>query len=296
MDPPPVPEPAAQAAAKEARTGSAVTNGIVDAAPGEASGSVAAANPELSISHVTAEAKRPEEPNEADSSPEAAEEAIADAPAESRAEEHAAPDDASAQPSLMDVEPPADSQPALKSETTVDALEAPEAANNPAPASPSSEDVGALFDLEAPASVEVYDMSNYTFGKKELEARGYLMRLESARAQESHLKTRYGERGQRRSVAGVLLVHSHRFPLLLLLQRADGRGPYALPGGRLRLGESAEAGLARKLRKHLTPEGGDEDAPELDIGERRTWFRKLKINFLSQRACRLTLFPLFSSQ
>lgn len=127
-------------------------------------------------------------------------------------------------------------------------------------------------DLDDVASMDIYDLSNYTFGKKNQESKSRVMQLLSKTQMADALGKNYDERGMRRSVGGVILVHSHNFPHVLLLQRSDGKGEYALPGGRLRPGESDEEGLRRKLSAKLKPAGqatGDEDQ-ELDIGERST--------------------------
>jgi Nucleotide hydrolase len=138
------------------------------------------------------------------------------------------------------------------------------------PASTSSEDYSALsakiFGLDF-TTVSIYPLSNYTFGKKETESRGQEARGVSAEEIRKHRELRFQDRGMRRSVAAILLVHSHSFPHVLLLQRTAGNGGYALPGGRLRPGESAENGLRRKLSAKLSPAHSFADAPEWDIGE-----------------------------
>lgn len=73
-------------------------------------------------------------------------------------------------------------------------------------------------------TLDLYDLANYTFGKKDVISNGILTRGVGKKELESHLKEQYDERGMRRAVAGLLLVHSHHFPHVLLLQRADGTG------------------------------------------------------------------------
>lgn len=86
------------------------------------------------------------------------------------------------------------------------------------------------------------------------------------------LKTRCEEEQCVHSVEGILLVHLHRHPHIVLMkqtsQRArDADGPravppsntnaevtYRLPGGRCRRGESEESCLLRKLGRHLLNE------------------------------------------
>lgn len=127
-------------------------------------------------------------------------------------------------------------------------------------------------------TVCLYDVSSYTFGTKDrvsnrasaalaaagtlpsplpafnlsAHSRGHLPR-------ERKLALNYAEQGMRRTVAGVLLVQSRRFAHVLLLQNAPGgcgTDSYALPGGRLRPGESDTEGLLRKLTDKLAPAGG----------------------------------------
>lgn len=126
--------------------------------------------------------------------------------------------------------------------------------------------------LDAVATMDLYDISHYTFGKKNDESKSKAMRdLPKAEVLEG-LRKNYLGLGMRRSVGAVILLHSHKFPHVLLLQRCDGRGEYALPGGRLRPGESDEDGLRRKLRSKLTPSGSSEESKqeELDVGEKCT--------------------------
>lgn len=138
---------------------------------------------------------------------------------------------------------------------------------------------GAMDDEDDPfagfedvSSMDIYDLSNYTFGKKNEETKSKAMKQFSKEQMADALRKNYSEKGMRRSVGAVILVHSHNFPHILLLQRSDGKGEYALPGGRLRPGESDEEGLQRKLSSKLKPplHGESEDDQELDIGEKRT--------------------------
>lgn len=126
--------------------------------------------------------------------------------------------------------------------------------------------------LEDVSSMDIYDLSNYTFGKKNEETKSKAMKQLPKEHMTGALRNNYNEKGMRRSVGAVILVHSHNFPHVLLLQRSDGKGEYALPGGRLRPGESDEEGLQRKLSSKLKPpsHGDSQDDQELDIGEKRT--------------------------
>jgi hypothetical protein len=123
-----------------------------------------------------------------------------------------------------------------------------------------------IFGLDF-TTVSICPLANYSFGKKEVESQGQEARGASLDEIRNHREMRYQERGMRRSVAAILLVHSHNFPHVLLLQRTTGNGGYALPGGRLRPGESAEDGLRRKLTAKLSPVHSVTDAPVWDVGE-----------------------------
>ena len=73
-------------------------------------------------------------------------------------------------------------------------------------------------------TLELHDLANYTFGKKDTESNSILSKNVSEAEIGTHLKKQYEKRGMRRSVAGLLLVHGHHFPHVLLLQKADGNG------------------------------------------------------------------------
>eukprot|EP00199_Chlamydomonas_sp_CCMP681_P006103 CAMPEP_0119112398 /NCGR_PEP_ID=MMETSP1180-20130426/40085_1 /TAXON_ID=3052 ORGANISM="Chlamydomonas cf sp, Strain CCMP681" /NCGR_SAMPLE_ID=MMETSP1180 /ASSEMBLY_ACC=CAM_ASM_000741 /LENGTH=203 /DNA_ID=CAMNT_0007099885 /DNA_START=113 /DNA_END=724 /DNA_ORIENTATION=+ len=64
------------------------------------------------------------------------------------------------------------------------------------------------------------------------------------------LKTAFERDGMRRSVEGILIVHEHNHPHILLLQFGQG---FRLPGGRLRPGEDEVEGLQRKLTNNMSP-------------------------------------------
>ena len=63
-------------------------------------------------------------------------------------------------------------------------------------------------------SVNIYPLENYTFGVKDavVEKDG------SIAARMQRMQEKYEKEGMRRTVEGVLLVHSHGHPHLLLLQ------------------------------------------------------------------------------
>jgi len=122
------------------------------------------------------------------------------------------------------------------------------------------------------------ELQSYTFGTTEPSARaavaeyGSLAAYRRSAAYRAHLRAKFEERGVRRCVAAVLLVHQHKFPHVLLLHDVAAASAvpdaWALPGGRLRPGESERDGLRRKLVRKL---GGSTSS--WDIGEQlMAWF------------------------
>lgn len=128
--------------------------------------------------------------------------------------------------------------------------------------------------LDEVATMDLYNISNYTFGKKEEKSGCKALGDMSERSISSALRKEYGQRGMRRSVRAVLLVHEHNFAHILLLQRNDGKGEFVLPGGKLRPGENFEEGLLRKLSSKLCPVDSvadaemDDDPPVLEVGDK----------------------------
>jgi hypothetical protein len=144
--------------------------------------------------------------------------------------------------------------------------------------------------------VNMFALGNYTFGRKDTESRGQEARGAADRDIAAHREKRFLERGMRRSVAAVLLVHAHNFPHVLLLQQTSGSGNFALPGGRLRPGEGEEEGLRRKLTAKLSPVGGDADGPGWDVGDEREFRMTVRVAPVRKRQrldrgrCALTVF------
>jgi len=98
------------------------------------------------------------------------------------------------------------------------------------------------------STLNLYNLeSNYTFGIKEP-----LMEKDTSVADRlARMKQNYENEGMRRSVEGVMLVHQHNHPHVLLLQ--IGGTFFKLPGGRLKPGENEQEGLLRKLSNKLSP-------------------------------------------
>lgn len=86
-----------------------------------------------------------------------------------------------------------------------------------------------------------YPLTNYTFGTKE----PLFEKDPSVPARFQRMRDEFEKIGMRRSVEGVLLVHEHGLPHVLLLQL--GTTFFKLPGGELNAGEDEVEGLKRLL-------------------------------------------------
>lgn len=93
-------------------------------------------------------------------------------------------------------------------------------------------------------AVNLYPLTNYTFGTKE----PLFEKDPSVPARFQRMRDEFEKIGMRRSVEGVLLVHEHGLPHVLLLQL--GTTFFKLPGGELRPGEDEIEGLKRLLTEH----------------------------------------------
>jgi len=96
-------------------------------------------------------------------------------------------------------------------------------------------------------TLTLYNIDKYTFGVKEPK----LEKDTSVKARLKRMKQQYQQEGIRRSVDGVLLVHQHNHPHVLLLQ--IGNTFFKLPGGRQKPGEDEITGLKKKLTGKLAP-------------------------------------------
>lgn len=86
-----------------------------------------------------------------------------------------------------------------------------------------------------------YPLTNYTFGTKD----PLFEKDPSVPARFQRMRDEFDRIGMRRSVEGVLLVHEHGLPHVLLLQL--GTTFFKLPGGELAAGEDEVEGLKRLL-------------------------------------------------
>eukprot|EP00271_Cylindrocystis_brebissonii_P016951 TRINITY_DN4202_c0_g1_i1.p1 TRINITY_DN4202_c0_g1~~TRINITY_DN4202_c0_g1_i1.p1 ORF type:complete len:198 (+),score=34.48 TRINITY_DN4202_c0_g1_i1:556-1149(+) len=113
--------------------------------------------------------------------------------------------------------------------------------------------------------VNVYPLSNYTFGGKDSRLEKDLTVPDRL----SRMEQNYLKEGLRTSVEGILLVHEHNHPHVLLMQ--IGNAYFRLPGGRLRPGEDEVEGTKRKLSSKMAPIHG---TPEWQIGDlAAVWWR-----------------------
>ena len=87
--------------------------------------------------------------------------------------------------------------------------------------------------------INLYPLTNYTFGTKE----PLFEKDTSVAARFQRMRDEFDKLGMRRSVEGVLLVHEHGLPHVLLLQL--GTTFFKLPGGELEPGEEEIEGLKR---------------------------------------------------
>ncbi|MFH4976438.1 hypothetical protein AB6A40_003147 [Gnathostoma spinigerum] len=114
-----------------------------------------------------------------------------------------------------------------------------------------------IQSIEASGSVDrtvsLFPLTNYTFGTKDAQAE----RDHSVQARFQRMREEYEKIGMRHSVEGVLLVHEHSLPHVLLLQ--IGTTFFKLPGGELLPGEDEVEGLKRLLTETLGRQDGSKD-------------------------------------
>uniref|UniRef100_A0A1B0B5J2 Cleavage and polyadenylation specificity factor subunit 5 n=1 Tax=Glossina palpalis gambiensis TaxID=67801 RepID=A0A1B0B5J2_9MUSC len=90
-------------------------------------------------------------------------------------------------------------------------------------------------------TIKLYPLTDYTFGCKE----PLFEKDPSVPSRFQRMREEFDRIGMRRSVEGVLLVHEHGLPHVLLLQL--GTTFFKLPGGELNAGEDGVEGLKRLL-------------------------------------------------
>ncbi|XP_052818874.1 cleavage and polyadenylation specificity factor subunit 5-like [Mya arenaria] len=98
--------------------------------------------------------------------------------------------------------------------------------------------------------INLYPLTNYTFGTKD----PLYEKDASVPARFQRMRDEFDKYGMRRSVEGVLIVHEHNLPHVLLLQL--GTTFFKLPGGELRQNEDHKEGLKRLLTETLGRQDG----------------------------------------
>lgn len=104
--------------------------------------------------------------------------------------------------------------------------------------------------LAAVKTINLYPLTNYTFGTKE----PLFEKDSSVPARFRRMREEFEKYGMRRSAEGVLLVHEHGLPHVLLLQL--GTTFFKLPGGELDPGEDEIEGLKRLMTEILGRQDG----------------------------------------
>ncbi|KAL3860011.1 hypothetical protein ACJMK2_010187 [Sinanodonta woodiana] len=107
--------------------------------------------------------------------------------------------------------------------------------------------------------INLYPLTNYTFGTKE----PLYEKDASVPARFTRMREEFDKIGMRRSVEGVLIVHEHGLPHILLLQLGTTFFKlskdcilYSGPGGELSAGEDQVEGLKRLLTETLGRQDG----------------------------------------
>ncbi|EMR08281.1 hypothetical protein T552_03413 [Pneumocystis carinii B80] len=103
------------------------------------------------------------------------------------------------------------------------------------------------FNERQPETVRLYPLSNYVFSTKEAQPEedpSVISRLE-------RLKSHYEKNGMRRTCEGILVVHEHNHPHILMLQIANAF--FKLPGDYLRPNEPEIQGFVARLNERLAP-------------------------------------------
>lgn len=120
--------------------------------------------------------------------------------------------------------------------------------------------------LEAPI-VQIYDFLNYLVGEKEAKLENDQQESERWK----RWKQQHSEKGCRRIVEAVLVVHERGHPSVLHLQ--IGNAFFKLPGGKVREGEDEIKCLKRKLDNKLAPLNPEYKVDWEIVSKIGTWYR-----------------------
>lgn len=100
-------------------------------------------------------------------------------------------------------------------------------------------------------TLTLFPLSSYTFTTKAPQPE----EDPSVAARLQRLQNQYEDFGIRHTVEGVLVVHDHGHPHVLMIQIANAF--FKLPGDYLRPAEEDTSGLARRLDERLAPDESD---------------------------------------
>ncbi|PLW16718.1 hypothetical protein PCANC_10533 [Puccinia coronata f. sp. avenae] len=115
------------------------------------------------------------------------------------------------------------------------------------------------------STVTLYPLSNYTFSTKEAQPE----EDPSVTSRLQRLQNNYEDFGMRRTVEGILVVHEHGHPHVLMLQIANAF--FKLPGDYLRPGEDDVEGLKERLDDRLAPPAGQFGAGTTSAQGQKDW-------------------------
>ncbi|MBW0473918.1 hypothetical protein O181_013633 [Austropuccinia psidii MF-1] len=115
------------------------------------------------------------------------------------------------------------------------------------------------------STVTLYPLSNYTFSTKEAQPE----EDPSVTSRLQRLQNNYEDFGMRRTVEGILVVHEHGHPHVLMLQIANAF--FKLPGDYLRPGEDDIEGLKERLDDRLAPPAGQFGAGLTSAQGQKDW-------------------------
>lgn len=109
----------------------------------------------------------------------------------------------------------------------------------------------------------IYPLSNYKFTSKDAQQE----EDPTVVARLKRLQKDFDAFGMRRTVEGVLVVHDHGHPHILILQVSNAY--FKLPGDYLKPGENEVEGLKQRLDARLSPrfQAFSEDVDNWDVGD-----------------------------
>uniref|UniRef100_A0A674NXR1 Cleavage and polyadenylation specificity factor subunit 5 n=1 Tax=Takifugu rubripes TaxID=31033 RepID=A0A674NXR1_TAKRU len=141
---------------------------------------------------------------------------------------------------------------------------------------------GPAKPLTLERTINLYPLTNYTFGTKE----PLYEKDSSVAARFQRMREEFDKMGMRRTVEGVLIVHEHRLPHVLLLQL--GTTFFKLPGGELNPGEDEVEGLKRLMTEILGRQDGVKQDWVIDDCIGNWWRPNFEPPQVRQQICNLS--------